>query len=67
MMEVVKHYWKVGYEWNACPLDSYGDVVDVDHQGKQLSGRGENIIPRIRIGRGCTTNTTTRHGERPLR
>ena len=44
MNEVVKHYWKVGYEWNACLLDSYGDVVDVDH--------GDTLIELFRSNNG---------------
>ena len=30
-MELVKHYWKCEYERNACPLEPWGDVIDVHH------------------------------------
>ena len=54
-MEVVKHYWKVGYEWNGCPLDSYGEIIDVDHGDTliELFGRknSETIMQDVKNGK----------------
>ena len=36
MMEILRHYWRVGYEWNACSLEPCGDIVDV-YGGVSLS------------------------------
>ena len=30
-MELLRHYWKCEYEWNACPMEPWGDIIDVHH------------------------------------
>ena len=54
-MEVVKHYWKVGYEWNNCSLDSYGDIANIDHADTlaELYGydNSETIMKDIKSGK----------------
>ena len=61
-MELVKHYWKCEYEWNACPLEPWGDVIDVHHgdslaelfigeNPEQIKNKVKNGLLEIRLQR----------------